>query len=61
MEPSKKCLFVPKMIYFPKWANDLKTGTSYVPYNMLTLRSRKHRDHMEPSKKCIFSKNDLFY
>ena len=28
MEPSKKCVFVPKIIYFTKWAQNLKMGTS---------------------------------
>ena len=56
MEPSKKCLFVPKNDFPQVGYNDLKTGTSDVTYNLITLRSRKYRDHMEPSKKCIFPK-----
>ena len=32
----KKICFVPKMIYFTKWAQNLKMGTSFLPYDMLT-------------------------
>ena len=28
MELSKNLVFVPKMVYFPKWTKDLKMGTS---------------------------------
>ena len=62
MEPSKNPFFVPKMIYFPKRTKDQKMGTSWVPYNLLTLKEPKTPGTTWNHLKMHFCyKNDLFY
>ena len=59
----KNARFVPKMIFFTKWAKNLKMGTSSkFPYNMFNIMEPKTPgttwNHL---KKCTFcSQNDLF-
>ena len=53
MEPSKKCTYVPKMIYFTKPAKNLK----WEPSKFLTILYHNGTvntgNHMEPSKNAL--------
>ena len=54
MEPSKKCYFVPKMIYFTKQVKNLKWEPARFLITLEHKGAENMGNHMEPSKKSSF-------
>ena len=62
MEPSKNAFWGTKMIYFSKWAKDLKMGTNYRFHITCKHKGAKNTgNHMEPSKKCVFVRKMIYF
>ena len=61
MEPSKKCTFVPKMIYFTKGAKNMKWEPSKFLITFEHNGAENTGNCIEPSKKCFFVPKMIYF
>ena len=61
MEPSKKCTFVPKMIYFTKQAKNLKNGNQLDSIYDVNIKEPKTQGTTWNHPKCTFVPKMIYF